>query len=282
MAKFRYGCVTFTWSMSGPTYVGALPHMCNIIKQAGCTGIETQANIMGNYWEDRALMLDLLQEQALDLAALAFGNTYHSPTLSNDEHAAAERIFDYLALFPEPRLSLSHYSQSRDNLLERQRNAIACLNAVGRLAADRGIACSFHPSSYPTSIFRVESDYQLMLDGLDPTVVTYCPDSGHIANGGMDVYAIFSTYASIIGHVHMKDISADRQWVPIGEGVIDFPRLLKILDSADYKGWISFEEESPGAVIDPDGATRAAGRYLVETLLPLGYGTENLERVHGN
>jgi len=219
-------------------------------------------------------MVDLLQEHDLRLAALAYGNQYNNPTLTEEERAATERIFDYLEVFPEPRLSLSHYSADRDHLLARQQNAIACLNEVGQLAADRGIACSFHPSSYPTSLFLVASDYRFMLDGLDPEVVTYCPDSGHIANGGMDVYEIFSTYASIIDHVHLKDISADKQWVPIGEGVIDFPRLLKILDDADYEGWVSFEEESPAAERDPDGATLDAGRYLAETLLPLGYGID--------
>lgn len=60
MGKFKYGCVTFTWSMSGAKYVGACDHMCRIIQQAGCSGIETQANIMGKYWEERALMVDLL------------------------------------------------------------------------------------------------------------------------------------------------------------------------------------------------------------------------------
>lgn len=272
MSKFRYACVTFTWSMSGAKYVGKIPHMCNIIKQAGCTGIETQANMMGPYWEDSARMINLLQEQDLELAALAFGSTYHNPTLTTEERAAAEQIFDYLAAFPQPRLSLSHRSSDREHLLTRQQNAIACLNEVGRLAAERGIACSFHPSSYPTSLFLVDSDYRRMLDGLDPQAVTYCPDSGHIVNGGMDVYEIFSTYAAIIDHVHLKDISADGEWVAIGEGVIDFPRLLKILDDAGYAGWISFEEESPAAEIDPDSATLNAGRYLAETLLPLGYG----------
>lgn len=272
MAKFNYGCVTFTWSMSGAKYVGNLPHMCNIIKQAGCTGIETQANIMGPYWDDPVRMVDLLQECDLELTALAFGSTYHQPTLTTEERAAAEQIFDYLSAFPQPRLSLSHRSSDREQLVERQQNAISCLNAVGRLAAERGISCSFHPSSYPTSLFLVDSDYRRMLDGLDPQVVTYCPDSGHIANGGMDVYEIFSTYAAIIGHVHLKDISANREWVPIGEGVIDFPQLLKILDDAGYTGWISFEEESSAAEIDPDGATLDAGRYLAERLLSLGYG----------
>lgn len=273
MAKFKYGCVTFTWSMSGPKYVGKCDHMAKIIKQAGFAAIETQANIMGDYWTERALMLELLQEQDLQLAALAFGNNYHSPTLSDEERTATERIFDYLEAFPQPRLSLSHYSTDRDDLLARQHNAISCLNQVGQLAADRGIACSFHPSSYPASLFLIDSDYRLMLDKLDPAFVTYCPDSGHIANGGMDVYEIFSTYASITGHVHLKDISADKQWVPIGEGVIDFPRLLKILDDANYEGWISFEEESPAAVTDPDTETLNAGRYLAEKLLPLGYGS---------
>lgn len=272
MAKFKYGCVTFTWSMSGDKYVGKCDHMCQIIKQAGFSAIETQANIMGQYWTDRSLMIDLLQEYDLQLSALAFGNAYHSPTLTDEERAATEHIFDYIEGFPEPRLSLSHHSKNRDNLQERQLNALSCLNEIGRLAADRGIACSFHPSSYPASLFLIESDYRPMLDKLDPNVVTYCPDSGHIANGGMDVYEIFSTYASITGHVHLKDISADKQWVPIGEGVIDFPRLLKILDAADYEGWISFEEESPRAVSDPDSETLDAGRYLVEELLPLGYG----------
>ena len=274
MAKFRYGCVTFTWSMSGEKYVGKCDHMSTIIRQAGFAAIETQSNIMGEYWEDSSLMVDLLQEHELQLAALAFGNTYNNATLTDEERAATAHIFDYLGAFPEPRLSLSHRSEDRSNLQARQLNAISCLNEIGRMATDRGIACSFHPSSYPASLFLLDSDYRLMLDKLDPTVVTYCPDSGHIANGGMDVYEIFSTYTSIIGHVHLKDISANKEWVPIGEGVIDFPRLLKILDDAEYEGWISFEEESPAAVTDPDEETLNAGRYLTETLLPLGYGSE--------
>lgn len=275
MAKFKYGCVTFTWSMSGEKYIGRCDHMCKLIKQAGFAAIETQENIMGDYWHDPARMVDLLAECELELSALAFGNSYHSPTLSDEERAAAERTFDYLSAFPNPRLSLSHKSTERTDLLERQRNAVSCLNQVGRLAAARGIACSFHPSSYATSLFLIDSDYRLMLDELDPAVVTYCPDSGHIANGGMDVYEIFSTYSEIIGHVHLKDISADKQWVPAGEGVIDFPRLLKILDDSGYEGWICFEEESPTAETDPDGETLRAGRYLAETLLPLGLGVKN-------
>ena len=92
-----------------------------------------------------------------------------------------------------------------------------------------------------------------------------------IVNGEMDVYEIFATYASVIGHVHLKDINEDRSWAPMGEGIIDFPRLLKTLHDAGYDGWIDIEEESADARVDPDAATLKNGRYLAETLLPLGF-----------
>ena len=278
MSRFRYGCETFTWSMSGSKYVGDCPHMCEVIKQAGLAGIEVGPRMMGKYWEDASLMSELLREHDMQLASIGFGGAFSGPTLTEEERASAERVFDYVQKFPEPRLSLAHGSRSRDGLLERQRNAIACVNEVGRLAAERGIACAFHPSSYPTSLFLIDSDYRTMLDELDTEVVAYCPDSGHIVNGDMDVYEIFSTYASVIGHVHLKDITADKRWAPMGEGVIDFPRLMKVLDDADYDGWIVVEEESSDAESDPDGATLKNGRYLAEKLLPLGYGSSSSSR----
>ena len=57
----------------------------------------------------------------------------------------------------------------------------------------------------------------------------------------------------------------------MGEGIIDFSQLMKTLSDADYDGWIVFEEESFSAKDDPDGATLKNGRYLSETLLPLGF-----------
>ena len=75
----------------------------------------------------------------------------------------------------------------------------------------------------------------MMLDSLDTSVVGYCADSGHIVNGGMDVYDIFSTCASVIRHVHLKDITAEKDWAPMGKGIIEFPRPMTILHDAGYQ-----------------------------------------------
>lgn len=271
MSKLRFGSETFTWIMSGRKYVGKIPHICEIIKKAGLTGIEPSSWILQEYFADPSLMIDLLDKEGLQLASIGAGGGFRDTTLSEEELNSVEKVFDYVKSFPEPRITLSHGSGDRSDLAERQRNAIACINEIGKRATDRGITCAFHPTSGSPSIFRTPDDYKVMLDLLDTSVVGYCADSGHIVNGGMDVVDIFTTYASVIRHVHLKDITADKIWAPMGEGIIEFPRLLKILHDADYGGWIDMEEESAAAVEDPDGATLKNGRYLADTLLPLGY-----------
>ncbi|MEE8400406.1 MAG: sugar phosphate isomerase/epimerase family protein [Desulfobacterales bacterium] len=271
MSKFRYGSETFTWTMSGDKYKGDCPHICKILKRAGLTGIEPGPWIMGPYFDDASLMADLLEANGLKLASLGAGGGWPNATLSEQERRLIETMFDYVESFPEPRITLGHGSRDRSDLAVRQRNAMACVNEIGRLATDRGITCAFHPTSGSPSIFRTPDDYKVMLDLLDTSVIGYAADSGHVVNGGMDVYDIFSTYASVIRHVHLKDISSEKVWAPMGEGITDFPRLLGILQAADYKGWIVTEEESTEARNDPDGATLKNGRYIAETLVPLGY-----------
>lgn len=271
MSPFRFGSETFTWIMSGEKYLGKMPHICEILKKAGLTGIEPSPWIMGPYFDDPVPMADLLQQYGLQLASIGAGGGFPKATLSEKERSAIERVFDYVSSFPEPRVSLSHGSRDRSDLAERQRNAMSCINEVGRIATDRGITCAFHPTSGPPSIFRTPEDYKIMLDLLDTQVVGYCADSGHIVNGGMDVYEIFSTYAPVIRHVHVKDITAEKTWAPMGKGIIDFPRLMRTLQEADYDGWICMEEESSDAVTDPDAATLKNGEYLATVLRPLGY-----------
>ena len=53
--KLRYGCETFSWVMSGEKYVGECPHICEVIRRAGLAGIESNAWLMGRYFDDALL-----------------------------------------------------------------------------------------------------------------------------------------------------------------------------------------------------------------------------------
>jgi inosose dehydratase len=266
----RFGCQTYAWQMSGQRYVGALPHITQIVGAAGFAGIEPETGMLGAFYDDPAALRDLLDQRGLQLASLALVPDWTGPRESEVEISDAERVFRYLEAFPGAHLMLVQMpGTDRRDLRERQRNAIACINAVATRATGRGIVCSFHPNSPPGSLFRVAQDYQILLDGLDVGVVGFAPDTGHLAMGGMDVVKMFEAYRPLIRHVHFKDITAAGDWAAMGGGVIDFPQIVSGLRATGYNGWIMLEDESVAAETDPDAATLTSGDYLQQMLLPL-------------
>ena len=270
MSAVRFGCQFYTWQMSGARYVGQLPHITQVIAAAGFAGIEPETGMLGAYYADPAALKAVLEQQALALGALTLVPNWLEPAETEQERAEAERVFNYLGAFPGTRLILVQMpGQDRAHLRQRQQNAMACINAVAARAADWGIACSYHPNSPPGSVFRTLEDYQILLDGLDSRVISFAPDTGHVAKGGIDVLALFETYRPLIQHVHFKDMNAAGEWTAMGAGVIDFPRIVTRLRDTGYDGWIMVEEESAAAETDPDGATTQNGGYLRKVLLPL-------------
>jgi inosose dehydratase len=270
MSGIRFGCQFYTWQMSGQRYVGALTHITQIVHSAGFAGVEPETGMLGAYYDDPAALKDVLDQHGLALGALTLVPDWNGPRETEAEVRETQRVFDYLRMFPGTHLMLVQMPPAdRQNLRERQRNVIGCINAVAARAAERGIACSYHPNSPPGSLFRVLEDYQILLDGLDSRVVGFAPDTGHVAKGGIDVVALFETYRPLIRHVHFKDITAAGEWAAMGAGIIDFPRIVTRLRDTGYGGWIMIEEESVEAETDPDAATQKNGEYLRQTLLPM-------------
>ena len=272
MSNIQYGSQLYTWQMSGEKYLGKMPHMLDIIRKAGFRGIEPDVPIMmGKYYESTNRTKELLEQESLELGALCIPGDWRNPKENEKERWLSDKTLEFLQDFPNSHLMLSHNDgEDRSDLIVRQQNCLACINSIAKRANDMGISCSVHVNSEIGSVFRTEEDYKILLDGLDTSVIGWCPDSGHIVNGGMDVYTIFQEYISVIKHLHFKDITSEGIWAPMGKGITDFPRLIKMLQDNNFDGWVMIEEESPNAEKNPDAATLINGKYLVDTLLPLG------------
>lgn len=127
---------------------------------------------------------------------------------------------------------------------------------------------------------RLEID--LLLSLLDSSLVAFAPDTGQIAKGGTDPVEVVERWASIVRYMHMKDLSPEweqmrRDGVPLrspagytemGQGLIDFRRLMPILDAVNYSGWLMAElDESKRP---PREAATITKQYIEEALkLPL-------------
>jgi inosose dehydratase len=263
----RFACQTYSWQMSIDRYQGKVEHMAGIAAAAGFTGFEPETIMLEKDWTASGLRL-ALDGSRLQLAALCLVDEWRRPAETAEERRHADRVIDAVAAFPGAIINLVHYpGVDRSDLAERQANALSCMAAIAERAAERGIACSFHPNSPPGSVFRVAEDYELLLAELHP-LIGYTPDTGHIAAGGMDPLSVVKQHRDRVKYIHVKDRFAEGGWAPTGEGAVDIAGIVDHLVATGYDGWITFEDESPLAEADPDAAVMNAGRYVAEKLMP--------------
>ena len=155
------------------------------------------------------------------------------------------------------------------------------MNRAGEIAKQNGIDATMHPHWGTAAESRLE--IEVLLDLLDPKLVGFAPDTGQIAKGGADPFPIMARWADRIRYVHMKDMSKDweekrRAGVPLrspegyaemGQGVLEFKRMMPILENAGFSGWLMAELDEAK---QPGGeAARLSRDYIRDVLeLPLG------------
>ena len=92
--------------------------------------------------------------------------------------------------------------------------------------------------------------YQKILGLVESPYMSCNPDTGNIFMSGGDPYAVIKAIAKRIVHVHAKDVKVSKEvgkvtGVPsgcaCGDGEIDWPRVVKILRKAGFKGVLAVE-----------------------------------------
>ena len=153
------------------------------------------------------------------------------------------------------------------------------MNEIGRYATDHGIKLGLHNEFFCGINL---SDHREFIELTDPRFVHYCIDTAQISIMGEDLLDFYDTYAERISGFHLKDtayinqpdsvrFSRDpeiqddgKRWFwELGQGVLDFPALYKLLKKHEYKGWITLETDG-----SPDYlASMAMCRYYINDKL---------------
>ena len=269
MSNIRLACETYTWQMPGEQYKGRLEHILDVCANAGFEGIEPEASFL-KHLSDPVLMKEQLDKYHLELAAFCIVADWKHPTGTDEERKMADGWINFLMHFPDTiLLTVQMPGADRSELRTRQDNMIKCVNDISRRAAAKGLTCSHHPNSPSGSVFRIASDYEVLMEGLDWQATGYCPDVGHLAKGGMDPGQIIRQHRDLINLVHYKDIDPEGNWAETGKGVINFGEITEYLVETGFRGWIVMEDECDEAIEQPDQLTMKDGIYIKENILPI-------------
>jgi inosose dehydratase len=137
------------------------------------------------------------------------------------------------------------------------RDMAETLNRVGEVTLKEGVRACFH--SHTGSYVETREEIDRLFSLVDRSLVFMGPDIGHLAWAGADPVQFCRDYADSIKTMHIKDIDprvreegirdcweyqtfSDRGiFAEIGEGMVDFAAVFRVLREQEYRGWVVVE-----------------------------------------
>jgi inosose dehydratase len=130
---------------------------------------------------------------------------------------------------------------------------LRAINEIAKMAKEYDIIPCLHPHYNTTVMYENEIDF--ILENTDPEMVAFGPDTAHLTAGLCDPVKVIGKYADRVKFIHLKDITGRGAEVAgmqagvevytnfreLGEGIVDFPSVFKILDDAGYDGFLTAE-----------------------------------------
>lgn len=154
------------------------------------------------------------------------------------------------------------------------------LNALGRLAAEKGMKVVYH--HHMGTGVQTEAEIDKLMEMTDPKLVYLLLDTGHLVCSGEDYVGILKKYLPRIKHIHLKDVRknmvekvkaedmsfldgvrAGMFTVP-GDGDIDFAPVFATVDQSNYEGWYIVEAEQDPAKANPLEYAQIAREYILK------------------
>lgn len=166
------------------------------------------------------------------------------------------------------------------------REVARTIDAVARaLRAELGMRVVLH--HHAGTFIETPAEIDRLLAETDAEGVGLLLDTGHAVYGGADPLDLVRRKGSRIWYVHLKDARTDElkrvrttdipmeeAWrrgvfCPLGDGVVDFPRVIDALRERGYAGWLIVEQdvipdEKGRLVPDPLESARRSRAYLRE------------------
>lgn len=120
------------------------------------------------------------------------------------------------------------------------------LSAAGQRAKAAGIRTGYHNHDFEFEMVDGTTRLDLLLRSTDASVVDFELDCYWAFKAGHDPIAMLRQYRDRITHLHLKDSAGapTHTQVDLGEGVIDWPRLLQVAKEGRVKH-VFVEHDSP-------------------------------------
>jgi inosose dehydratase len=232
------------------------------IAAAGYAGVEMFDGNLRQYEDRPDDLRRLFGETGLSLVAVYTGANFVYREILDDELWRTQKAADLAALFGASNLVVGGGAKRATGTTDEDYDRLAeGLDRVVEIAERGGLQASYHP--HLTSIVEGPEQVDRILS---MSRIGFCPDTAHLAAGGGDPVELVRRHVDRVTHVHLKDFTAEPfAFLPLGQGSIDLPGVVRVLSDAGYDGWATVELDEYVGV--PRDAAVESHDYL-RSLLP--------------
>jgi len=123
---------------------------------------------------------------------------------------------------------------------------VATLNELGKAVIDMGLTPVLH--QHTGTCVETRDETYAVLQAMDTRVMKFGPDIGQLQKGGSDPVQVVKDFLPIVQHMHLKDYVGGKEYLgycPLGEGKVDIPAILGMMDGRKTAGLVMVELDSP-------------------------------------
>ena len=266
----KLGYPTITWGgvighPAGVTSIKDLYYVTNgdtkeairDIGAAGYTGTEVFDGNLADFSGREKELTEVLVQSGVELVGVYTGANFIYDDILDDELDKIERAASMAKDFGASRLAIGGGAIRASGPQDGDYLKVARgLDRAAEIATEYGLDSSFHPH-LGTLSENLEGFHRIM----DACEIGFCPDTAHLVASGIDPVDAISRYGDRLRHVHLKDYSSkSQQFLPLGEGEIDFGAVVSAVRSVGYDSWLMVELDYYAG--HPKEAAEISKRYL--------------------
>ena len=123
---------------------------------------------------------------------------------------------------------------------------VTTLNELGKAVVDMDLTPVLHQHT-GTCVETREETYAV-LEAVDTRVMKFGPDIGQLQKGGSDPVQVVKDFLPLVQHMHLKDYVGGPEYLgycPLGEGKVDIPAILSMMEGRKTAGLVMVELDSP-------------------------------------
>lgn len=223
MAKPRIGAQLIVWGKKATT---DLPGVLDEVASLGYEGVETGPTVL----EGLADPMGLFASRELSLIGLHMG----VGDLNSVDKALEllHRMEGHYLLFSG--------AGGKGNTDEEYRQNSRFLQEAGRRAKRYDVRVCYH--NHAAEIINNAMGMKIICRETGPELVLLCVDTFWVQYGGLSPVDFLRENLDRIAYLHIKDMKRDRKFTELGQGIIDFPTVMRVVEPIELE-WAVVEQD---------------------------------------